>query len=634
MSAGKSHPDSQRPTFSRGQYWLSFAIGATIASAVLGGIAYIVWFRDVPPAVSDEATGKPVELDVPLVISRETTYITEPLTADGKRVDYFAAAERIMYPPEMATDDNGYRMVVQALGPSAENTPEDRLQIYEKLGLDPDIEPTLTYEDPFDVLTRAAHADGGSDASRLEMDLQQQVIEPWTLEDLPQMKDWLQQSGAALDVIAVAVRKPTFHAPSARPDIPVLPATYLHEVQRVRSSVRGFQARARFRMASGDVDGAIDDLVSCLRMGRHLRHRGFLIEDLVGVAAEAIAVSIGMGESLEHEPSEQQWQRLLDELDHLSPPSPVTEFYDLERLQMMSVIQAFAYGDSMDWGVSAGLWGQGIVNFMKRRDFPIDWNIVMRRANERYEQAVRGDSIPRPEPHEFEGSQSRDARSLLMGDLLTSLLIPAMRQYEEARRRAVCKENLLRIAIAMLLYEKQHGTLPPAYSVDNEGNPLHSWRVLILPYLGYDELYSQIRLDEPWDSAHNSQFHAADVPIYQCPTTLHSSGQTIYTVIEGDTTAFNGGEGKRLDVFGSNSANLILVAERIDAICWMDPMQEIPFAVAERGVNVEGATIGLGSEHLGGMHMALRSGAVRFFSEDTAADDLRGLLEGTIERAP
>ncbi|MEZ6087647.1 MAG: DUF1559 domain-containing protein [Pirellulaceae bacterium] len=35
------------------------------------------------------------------------------------------------------------------------------------------------------------------------------------------------------------------------------------------------------------------------------------------------------------------------------------------------------------------------------------------------------------------------------------------------------------------------------------GRPLLSWRVRILPALGYQELYNAFRLDEPWDSPHN-----------------------------------------------------------------------------------------------------------------------------------
>ncbi len=39
---------------------------------------------------------------------------------------------------------------------------------------------------------------------------------------------------------------------------------------------------------------------------------------------------------------------------------------------------------------------------------------------------------------------------------------------------------------------------------DATGKPILSWRIVLLPYLGYEGLYRQFRLNEPWDSSHNS----------------------------------------------------------------------------------------------------------------------------------
>jgi len=91
----------------------------------------------------------------PLRVSKETTYVLGPMTSDGKRIDYFRAMEERFYPPEMTTDDNGYRLIVRACGdmvkrerhqfshkPGEYLPPEElasepyRLQVYEKLGLD------------------------------------------------------------------------------------------------------------------------------------------------------------------------------------------------------------------------------------------------------------------------------------------------------------------------------------------------------------------------------------------------------------------------------------------------------------------------------------------------------------------
>jgi hypothetical protein len=61
----------------------------------------------------------------PLKISKETTYITEPLTSDGTWVDYFAALEKLPSSPEMKAENNGYRLIVRALGDVTEDGLEE-----------------------------------------------------------------------------------------------------------------------------------------------------------------------------------------------------------------------------------------------------------------------------------------------------------------------------------------------------------------------------------------------------------------------------------------------------------------------------------------------------------------------------
>src|SRR6266436_3697522 len=66
--------------------------------------------------------------------------------------------------------------------------------------------------------------------------------------------------------------------------------------------------------------------------------------------------------------------------------------------------------------------------------------------------------------------------------LLAALLIPVRRTgVREAARRAQCSNNLKNIATALKEYESVYHCLPPAYTVDAAGKPLHSWRTLLLP---------------------------------------------------------------------------------------------------------------------------------------------------------
>ena len=79
------------------------------------------------------------------------------------------------------------------------------------------------------------------------------------------------------------------------------------------------------------------------------------------------------------------------------------------------------------------------------------------------------------------------------------LLLPAVQAAREAARRMSCSNNIKQIGLAMQNYHTAYGTLPPAYTVDAQGRPLHSWRTLILPFIEQQALYGEIDLSKPWN---------------------------------------------------------------------------------------------------------------------------------------
>ncbi len=187
MASHSAHPIDEKSWLTKQRFWawlVVFVIGLVFVFSVLFYFGYV--------------------LDVPLEISPETTYITEPLTADGTRVDYHAAIERIRDVEGMNSEENGFRLLIQELGVAADTTPEERQQIYDQLGLDPTSTMTVTYEDPHSVLhdyVDAEEAAGrlppGTVPHTLRYDLSSQLEQPWTLEQLPMMADWLDQNTTA-----------------------------------------------------------------------------------------------------------------------------------------------------------------------------------------------------------------------------------------------------------------------------------------------------------------------------------------------------------------------------------------------------------------------------------------------------
>ncbi|WP_068142344.1 DUF1559 family PulG-like putative transporter [Roseimaritima ulvae] len=563
-----------------------------------------------------------------LKISKATTYITEPLTEEGTRVDYFAAFEDEFYESGMKPEDNGYRLMVAALGDIADNDGQDRApaaQYYQKLGLDPEVAPTMSYIEPYEFLDQYASAEGLDEEQAWE--LYDQLSQPWTLDEFPMMEPWLEQNGPVLDLLAEAVRYPAFRFPVLRDsDNATLHNSHsFDEIHTARSFARMLQARAYYRIGTGEIDGAIDDVISCARLGRHTASQGTMVSCLVGIALEGVAGSVAIAASQDAQPSTEQIQRLIDELDALPPRPTTAQMLLAERYVALDYLQSLAHGDESLAELFSNWEHRGFQSNIAVVKSPIDWNIVTQRVNEHFDVLATGQALQLPDIKSL-STPIIGERSRRFADMFGTQYVPGFQASAEAEHRLECMKNLQRISLAMLLYEREYGTLPPAYSVDAAGKPLHSWRVLLLPYLGEQKLWSKLRLDESWDSEHNRQFHDVVVSRYQCPSAELPPGQTTYSVVVGEDTAFHRSEGKALDDFG---AHLALVVEREQAVCWMDPMSELPQSIAFEGINRNNA--GLGSLHLGGLNIGFRDGGATFISETYELSKLQGWLDGTAE---
>jgi prepilin-type processing-associated H-X9-DG protein len=210
------------------------------------------------------------------------------------------------------------------------------------------------------------------------------------------------------------------------------------------------------------------------------------------------------------------------------------------------------------------------------------------------------------------------------GGVLVALLLPAVQAAREAARRTSCSNNLKQIGLAMHNYHDVHKAFPPAYTVDEDGNRLHSWRTLLLPYLEQSALYEQIRLDEPWDSDHNRRFSETVLPLYNCPSNPDGGVYTSYMVIEGDGALFQGSEPTRIRDITDGTSNTLLVVEVTGTSTpWMEPA-DLDFDACQMVIN-SGPT-DMGSPHPGGAQAALADGSVRFLSETIDPTDLRSLI--------
>jgi hypothetical protein len=150
--------------------------------------------------------------------------------------------------------------------------------------------------------------------------------------------------------------------------------------------------------------------------------------------------------------------------------------------------------------------------------------------------------------------------------------------------------HLEQLALAFYHYHDTYGRYPPAYLPDANGKPMHSWRVLILPFLNESGVYEKYDFSEPWNGPNNREladriFHG----MFQCPSGPHymNSPVTDYVVIVGSGTPFPGGRSTSLADMRDGPENTILLAEIANStIHWMEPrdltVEEMSFVINDR----------------------------------------------------
>lgn len=179
------------------------------------------------------------------------------------------------------------------------------------------------------------------------------------------------------------------------------------------------------------------------------------------------------------------------------------------------------------------------------------------------------------------GRHSRRRRALVrlvacvFGIGLAWYLVTGVRNARESARQSACRGRFAYLQLALRNYHEHYGTFPPAWVADADGKPMHSWRVLLLPFADGSDIYRDYRFDEPWNSPHNQQLAARSRNgRYHCPSNHRPDNDTHtdYVVIVGPDTAFPGDRTTSLSDFRDGAENSILIVEIANSdIHWMEP---------------------------------------------------------------
>jgi prepilin-type processing-associated H-X9-DG protein len=209
---------------------------------------------------------------------------------------------------------------------------------------------------------------------------------------------------------------------------------------------------------------------------------------------------------------------------------------------------------------------------------------------------------------------------------LSAGLARAVGRAGESARRARCAGNLGQIGMALLNYHAAFGCFPPAYVADTRGRPMHSWRVLILPFLHQQQLHGLYNFNEPWDGPNNRRLIGMMPRSFACPSHRDEGTTcTSYVVVTGPGTAFPGAGTAAIGDITDGLANSILVVESSSLdIPWTAPrdleMSRMSFRINDRSAP------GPSSWHPGGANVVFGDVSVRFLKSTLQPNVLKAMF--------
>jgi prepilin-type processing-associated H-X9-DG protein len=197
-------------------------------------------------------------------------------------------------------------------------------------------------------------------------------------------------------------------------------------------------------------------------------------------------------------------------------------------------------------------------------------------------------------------------------------------------KRAHCMNNLKQIGMALHNYHDVYGCFPPPFIADAQGRPMHSWRVLILPFLEEQNLYQRYNFAEPWDGPNNRELLGRMPALFACPAHRNpwvanpKPVLTSYFAVTGPGTAFPGDSTVRLaDVRdGTNDTVVVVEASNVE-IPWTAPCD---MGTTSMSFRINDPTLAApSSRHPGGLNILYADASVRFLHDATSPGRLRAM---------
>ena len=474
---------------------LGFRRGVFFSLVLVGEVG---WFLGSPNSLA-QPTSASTPPKVRVTISKETTYITEPLRPDGYP-DYLAALNQRLS-QGVTPENNAAVLFWRAMGPKP--IPEKIRQEYvRRLGLPP-LPEQGAYFQPFEEYAASIAKQAGQELSSEQIDqMYRQAMEgPWKAEQFPLVAQWLQANEKPLVLLIEASRRPRRYEPLVvgqpeenQPEM--LLAVLLPAAGQMREVARTFRIRAMYRLGQGKTAEAWEDLLTIHRLARLMGQGPTLVENLVAASMEYLACQADQVLAAEGNLSAQQALGFRDALSALPPLPPMADKIDLgERFMYLDVVCTLARGikpsarlfELLDGGPGqTPEWAKRLGDFLASvGQAMIDWDVVLRMGNPWYDRLVEAGRKPTSaqrrqavETIEHQIRQlaeknknpmglvvgvlaaPRQKISQQIGEMLVALVVPAVSAVYVAEDRAAMYRQWSVCSFALAAYRAEQGKYP------------------------------------------------------------------------------------------------------------------------------------------------------------------------------
>jgi hypothetical protein len=423
---------------------------------------------------------------IPIELSKETTFIIEPLAGDG--LPNYALAIQKLEKKGVTPEQNGAIPFWQGMG-QCEMSDEEFERLAREIGLsfDSKVKPFVPLQDKatfqaiIEWLRETGRSSDEEELSTLADDYVAWVqSNPWTAKDVPPLAKWLADNDQALDLFVESSNMPQFYSPY--PNLLVDRTVSVLEVQLqhvsgMRRVTQALMARAMYRVGKKDHQRAWYDCRSCIALGNHLASEHMLVNQLVAMSARRNGLGGTCVLLSQSNISSKLASLVFNDLIELNRPVDCSTALDHgERLMALDIVLRMSTGHLEDQALEE--IDKDLAKIVKAG---IDPNLSLRWINERYDRMVKSARIPNHKERvrtlgaladELEeeaeeltsmarlGGLSRTFRSNVVAEICFIHVFPALEMMGKTITEHEQFSMLTTIAAALAVHKAEHGHSP------------------------------------------------------------------------------------------------------------------------------------------------------------------------------